>query len=356
MIKGRLVFDKISKKGGAALFFDEVSSYWLTGFHSTDGVVIVDREKTMLCVDSRYSEAAGIEKAAGSLPEDVEVVRLENSVIDAIKQYAKAKTLVFDSSAVTVARLETLREKLPEFEFVPENNICGEFRMVKSADELEKIKAAQSITDAAFGYILGFIKEGVTEREIAAELEYFVKKNGGDGMAFDTIAVSGANSSLPHGVPTGREIIKNSFITMDFGAKYKGYCSDMTRTVVFGRADEEMKFIYNTVLEAQKTALNAAAGNMIGKDIDKAARDIITNAGYGINFGHSLGHSLGIEIHEPPNFSPKYDKTVPYGAVMTVEPGIYIEGKYGVRIEDMVYLTDRGNENLTKSPKELIEL
>jgi Xaa-Pro aminopeptidase len=356
MIKGRLVYNKIKAKADGAIFFDEVSSYWLTGFHSTDGVVIVDKTKTLLCVDSRYVEAARIAKANGELYGDVEVKLLENGVFDAIKAYFKGQTLAFDSSFVTVARLELLKEKLEGFDFVPLNNICGEFRMVKSADELEKIKAAQAITDAAFSHILGFIKEGVREREIAAELEYFVKKNGGDGMAFDTIAVSGSNSSLPHGVPGDRVIVKNSFITMDFGAKYKGYCSDMTRTVVFGKADDEMKFIYNTVLDAQLAAIKAAKGNVIGKDIDKVARDIISAAGYGPNFGHSLGHSLGIEIHESPNFSPKFDNSIPSGAVMTVEPGIYLEGKYGVRIEDMVYLTDEGNVDLTNSPKELIEI
>ncbi|MDD4124949.1 MAG: aminopeptidase P family protein [Eubacteriales bacterium] len=356
MIKGRQVFNKISVKGGAAVFFDEVSSYWLTGFYSTDGVVIVDGAATKLCVDSRYVEAARKAKAEGRLADDTEVIPLDKGVIDAMETRINAKTVVFDSSAVTVARLETLKEKLPEFEFVPENNICGEFRMIKTPDELEKIKTAQSITDAAFGYILSYIKEDVTEREIAAELEYFVKKHGADGMAFDTIAVTGSNSSLPHGVPGDGKIVKNSFITMDFGAKYRGYCSDMTRTVVFGKADDEMKNIYATVLKAQVAGIAAAKGNVVGKDIDAVSRDIITEAGYGGNFGHSLGHSLGIEIHEPPNFSPKYDRIIPSGAVMTIEPGIYIEGKYGVRIEDMVYLNDSGCEDLTHSPKNLIEL
>jgi Xaa-Pro aminopeptidase len=356
MIKGRQVYGKISAKGSAAVFFDEVSSYWLTGFYSTDGVVIVDGESTKLCVDSRYVEAARMAQVEGRLSEDVEVVLLDKGVLGAIEQQIAAGTIVFDSSAVTVARLELLKEKLAGYAFIPENNICGEFRMIKSPDEIDKIKAAQSITDAAFTYILSFIKEGVTERDIAAELEYFVKKHGGDGMAFDTIAVTGSNSSLPHGVPGERKIVKNSFITMDFGAKYRGYCSDMTRTVVFGKADDEMKKIYATVQEAQAAGIAAAKGNVIGKDIDAVARDIITKAGYGSNFGHSLGHSLGIEIHEAPNFSPKYDRTVPSGAVMTVEPGIYIEGKYGVRIEDMVCLNETGCEDLTHSPKNLIEL
>ncbi len=356
MVKGRQVYEKISKRANAAVFFDEVSSYWLTGFYSTDGVVIIGAEAAKLCVDSRYAEAARKAKAQGLLSEDVEVITLDKGVIEAIKTHAKEGELVFDSSAVTVARLETLKEKLPGYNFVPENNICGEFRMIKSPDELEKIKTAQSITDAAFSHILGLIKEGVTEREIAAELEYFIKKHGGDGMAFDTIAVSGANSSLPHGVPGDVKITKNSFITMDFGAKYRGYCSDMTRTVVFGKADAEMKKVYATVLEAQEAGVAAARGNVSGKAIDAVARDIITKAGYGECFGHSLGHSLGIEIHEAPSFSPKYENAVPSGAVMTVEPGIYIEGKYGVRIEDMVYLTDEGCQNLTHSPKNLIEL
>ena len=356
MTKGRQVYSKIASLGDEAIFFDEVSMYWLTGFYSTDGVVIVDKDATKLCVDSRYIEAANMAKKNGSAYDDVEVILLDEGIYAAMQKNIKGKKVVFDSGFVTVARLDSLKNKFAEFEFVAVNDICGEFRMIKSPDEIEKIKTAQSITDAAFTHILGFIKAGVTEREIAAELEYFVKRNGGDNMAFDTIAVSGSNSSLPHGVPSDREIVRNSFITMDFGAKYHGYCSDMTRTVVFGKADDEMKFVYDTVLKAQLMSIGGVKAGMKGSDCHAIAANVISGAGYGKNFGHGLGHSLGIEIHESPRFSPKYDAPIPVDSVMTVEPGIYLEGKYGVRIEDMVLMTSEGCIGLTKSPKELIEL
>ena len=356
MTKGRQVYSKIASHGGAAVFFDEVSSYWLTGFYSTDGVVIVDADSTKLCVDSRYIEAANMAKANGNAYDDVEVILLDEGVYSAMKNLIKSDKVVFDSSFVTVSRLEKLKEKFPGTEFAAMDDICGEFRMIKSPDEIEKIKTAQSITDAAFTHILTFIKEGVTEREIAAELEYFVKRNGGDNMAFDTIAVSGSNSSLPHGVPSDRKIVKNSFITMDFGAKYHGYCSDMTRTVVFGKADDEMRHVYETVLKAQLKSIGGVKAGMPGSDCHAIAAKVIADAGYGKNFGHGLGHSLGIEIHESPRFSPKYDALIPVDSVMTVEPGIYLEGKYGVRIEDMVLMTEEGCVGLTHSPKELIEL
>ena len=192
--------------------------------------------------------------------------------------------------------------------------------------------------------------------DVAAELEYFMKKKGAQCPAFETIAVSGKKSSMPHGVPESIVLTENSFLTMDFGAKYNGYCSDMTRTVVLGKADDEMKRVYNTVLEAQLAGIAAAHGGALGKDVDKAARDIIDNAGYKGLFGHSLGHSLGIEIHENPRFAPKFDKECPVQSIITVEPGIYIPGKYGVRIEDMVLLGKDGCRDLTHSPKQLIEI
>ena len=356
MTKGRNVYEKIRPVADAALFFDDVCMYWATGFYSTDGVVIVDREATKLCVDSRYYEAACNAKESGALFDDVEVILLDKGVVDAVKTHAKGETYAVDSELVTVARLERLKKAFEGKTVVTQENICKDLRMIKSPDELEKIKTAQAITDAAFGHITRFIRKGLTEKRIAAELEFFVKSNGGDNMSFDTICVSGPNSSLPHGVPGDVEICENSFLTMDFGVKYKGYCSDVTRTVVLGKATDEMKHVYGTVLEAQLAGIAAAKGGINGSAIDAAARDIIKAAGYGRYFGHGLGHSVGIEIHEDPRFSPKYEKNVPAGSLMTVEPGIYLPGRFGVRIEDMVYVTENGCEVLTNSPKNLIEL
>ena len=203
---------------------------------------------------------------------------------------------------------------------------------------------------------MDFISCDKTERDVALELEYFMRRAGAHGIAFDTIAVSGNNSSLPHGTPSDTLLQKDSFLTMDFGAKFNGYCADMTRTVVLGRANEEMKKVYNTVLCAQTYALNKIRAGVLGSQVDKSARDFIYAQGFDGCFGHSTGHGLGIDVHEMPSFSPSYNKKIEKGSVLSVEPGIYIEGKFGVRIEDIVYVTDEGCTNLTKSSKELIEI
>lgn len=218
--------------------------------------------------------------------------------------------------------------------------------------------AAQELTDAAFSHILTYLRRGVREIDVALELELFMRKNGADGLAFHTIAVSGAASALPHGVPRAREL-EQGFLTMDFGARFGGYCSDMTRTVVIGKADDEMKRLYETVLAAQRAALAAAKGGIGCRALDKAARDIIENAGYKGCFGHSLGHGVGLDIHESPRLAPSAaeDAVLCAGHVVTVEPGIYIEGKYGCRIEDMIAVNADGSiRNFTKSTKELLEI
>ena len=238
------------------------------------------------------------------------------------------------------------------------SEILKELRAVKTDEELRRITEAQRITDAAFLHILEFISPERTEKEVALELEFFMRKSGAEGVAFDTIAVSGASSSLPHGIPSDRKL-QGGFLTMDFGAKYMGYCSDMTRTVVIGKADEEMKLVYETVLKAQTAALNGIHGGMSCRDADALARDVIREAGYGASFGHSLGHGVGMFIHEFPNLSPRAaeSSTLKTGHVVTVEPGIYLEGRFGCRIEDMIaILSDGSVHNFTKSPKELIEL
>ncbi len=355
MTNGRKVFEKIKEQADCAVFFGETDQLWLTGFFTTDGIVVVDSEKTLLVTDSRYFEAAELKKQAGELQADVEVALLDNGIYAAFEKYVGCRKTAYDSEHMTVALLERLKSRFKN-EFVGIPAITTEFRAIKSEFEIKAIEKAQDITDAAFDHILGFIKPGLTETDIAAELEYFMKKMGSECPAFETIAVSGKKSSMPHGVPAKIELTMNSFITMDFGAKYNGYCSDMTRTVVLGKADDEMKHVYDTVLKAQLAGIEAAHGGAVGRDVDKAARDIIDNAGYKGLFGHSLGHSLGIEIHENPRFAPKADTICPEGSIITVEPGIYIPGKYGVRIEDMVLLTKDGCRDLTHSPKQLIEL
>jgi Xaa-Pro aminopeptidase len=227
-------------------------------------------------------------------------------------------------------------------------------REIKTEDEVLKMEKAQELTDKAFAHILTMLSPSMTENDVASELEYFMRKNGAEDKSFETIAVSGEKSSLPHGVP-GNIRLKKGFLTMDFGATVDGYHSDMTRTVSIGKADAEMKKLYNTVLKAQLSALEYLKAGVNTKDADWVAREIIYKDYKGY-FGHSLGHSVGLEVHEMPALSPNYNAILVPGNVVTVEPGIYIPGKYGVRIEDMVLICENGIKNFTKSPKELIEI
>lgn len=359
-MNGRKVFCDIKQAGfDCALFFDEISSFYLSDFHTTDGAVVVSESETISFADARYFEAFDNARKANLLSSDVVPCLFKKSIFDTVFEYfvsIGAKRVCLDPKLITVHQLNVLKEKCKEIEFGFLSDVCLKHRRVKTAQEVEKIKKAQSITDKAFSHILGFISEERTETEIAAELEYFMRKNGANGLAFETIAVSGRNSSLPHGEPTNARLTKNSFLTMDYGAKFGGYCSDMTRTVVLGKADEEMKRIYEIVLTAQNEAMKFIKAGVTCKDADKAARDVIFDAGYGEYFSHSLGHSLGLEVHELPAASPRSEETLVSGNIVTVEPGIYIPGKYGVRIENMVLVTESGCENLTESARALLEL
>ncbi len=359
-MNGRKVYNKISSLGyQAAVFFDEVNMYYISGFFSTDGFLLVTENETALVIDSRYYEAAARAKKDGSIFDDVKLYLLDKSTFHILGEMLDKNGITkvcFDSTRTTVARSKALTEFYSSVGFEGVDDICGEFRRVKTEREVENIRAAQRITDKAFQQVLNFIRVGVTEKEVAAELEYAMRKNGAEGFAFETIAVSGVNSSLPHGVPSDMPLTENAFITMDFGARYNGYCSDMTRTVVLGKADDKTKHIYETVLQAQKLGIAAAKAGVDGASVDAAARDYINAQGYEGKFGHSLGHSLGLEIHESPRFSTRSTDIFVPGNIMTVEPGIYIEGFGGCRIEDMVLITENGCENLTNSPKQLIEL
>ena len=359
-MNGRRIFADIKAKGfDCAVFFDEISQQYLSDFYTTDGVVIVSATETALITDGRYIEAAEAEKAKGRLSDDVNVYLFKKGLLADVNEYLSslnAKRVCVDPALITVKQLEDLKAACPDAEFGYLADVCLNYRRVKTQAEVEKIKAAQSITDKAYSHILGFINKNRTEIEIAAELEYFMRKNGAEGLAFETISVSGSNSSLPHGVPTQSRVTENSFLTMDYGAKLGGYCSDMTRTVVVGKADKEMKKIYNTVLTAQAEAMKFIKAGVSCFDADKVARDVIADAGYGQYFTHSLGHSLGLEVHEAPACSPRSKDILVAGNIVTVEPGIYIPGKYGVRIENMVLVTENGCENLTNSDNSLVEI
>lgn len=309
-------------------------------------------DKAVLFVDFRY-----FEKAKKTV-QNMEVVLASNffANIKELLETENIKKVLLETDFVNLDSFERMKNVFEGIEVSTDNSLSqtiNSLRQIKSAEEIECIKKSQEITDNAFTHILNFIKEGFTEREIALELEFFMRKTGGEGVAFDTIAVSGKNSSLPHGVPTDKPLEAGDFLTMDFGAVYNGYCSDMTRTVAIGYVTDEQQKVYDTVLNAQLSALKEIAPNKVCKEIDKIARDIINKEFEGC-FGHGLGHSVGLEIHENPALNTRDETLLKAGIIMTVEPGIYLPDKFGVRIEDMVLITDTSHENLTKSPKELI--
>ena len=228
--------------------------------------------------------------------------------------------------------------------------------MVKDAKEVETLIAAQRIAEGAFKEVLDFIRAGRTEQEIAAYLQYQMLLRGAERMSFYPIVVSGANSSMPHGVPTAKPVADGDFITMDFGCVYQGYCSDMTRTVAVGHVTEEMETVYRTVLSAQQAGIAVARAGVTGREVDGAGRKLIADAGYGACFGHSFGHGVGVEVHEGPNASPRWEKPLPAGAVISAEPGIYLPGRFGVRIEDVIVITEDGCRDIMLTPKELLIL
>lgn len=356
MINTRIsALGEILNENEAAIISSDINRRYFTGFNSSAGTVIITKKRAVLLIDFRYYEKARktVKELSVILSE-----RLYVQIAEILKQ-ENIKTLLIEADNTTLSGLERIKKALPDFKIRTDQALSEKIealRQIKSGGEIESIKKAQSITDKAFAHILNFIREGKTEKEIALELEFFMRKNGSEGVAFDTIAVSGKNSSLPHGVPTDKPLENGDFLTMDFGAVWNGYCSDMTRTVAIGSITDEQQRVYETVLKAQSAALNEIAPDKVCRNIDKAARDLINNHGYEGCFGHGLGHSVGLEIHESPAFNTRDDTKLTTGMIMTVEPGIYLENKFGVRIEDMVLITQTGFENLTKSPKELIIL
>ncbi len=343
------------KNKTARLIITPQNRYYLTGFSSSLGYLFIVDKRKILYVDGRYIEAAknGVSQgvdvrllttfsaAAKEVVQDYAISEIECEIDITVRQKMMIDKALCDISLKASAEMN--------------ESLLAE-RAVKSQSEIENIISAQRIAEMAFSNILDFIHAGVTERDIALRLEYDMRRLGAEGVSFETIAVSGANSSKPHGVPTDKPIENGDFITMDFGALYGGYCSDMTRTVAVGYADDEMQMVYETVLSAQLSGIAKIAPSVAASEVDAAARSVIEKAGYGEYFTHSLGHGVGIDIHEKPNLSPKSDEILQCGNVVTCEPGIYMPEKFGVRIEDMLFVTENGCENITKSEKMLIIL
>ena len=345
----------MASDAGAILVTSEVNQAWVSDFKFTDGYVLVTRETAHVITDFRYTEAA---EAALSSDFKISAPKSMYSEIASILKSEGIDSIMYEEETLSVAAFEALQENLGIKYFIGSaSKLIDGLREYKDESELKMMAKAQDIADAAFAHILKIMTPEMTEIDVALELEFFMKKNGATSTSFSTIAVSGSASSLPHGVPRNVKLQKG-FFTMDFGALYKGYCSDMTRTVVLGKADPDMKKLYDTVLKAQLAGVENARAGMSCRGLDKIARDIIYEAGYEGCFGHGLGHGVGRYIHEAPrvSFAAPEDRVLEVGQVITCEPGIYIAGKYGCRIEDMLAITDDGCLNFAHSPKELIEL
>jgi len=337
----------------AMLVTSEPGEFYAIGFHG-EGAVVVGKQETRYFTDSRYIEAAEHQVTGAKITMTTRTVSQKAMVIQAVEEMGIRK-LGIEEGYMTVQDYQSY-EKALSCQLVPAQQLLTDLRAVKDGEEREALIHAQRISEKAFEEILKFIRPGMTEKEIAARLVYDMLRFGAEKMSFDPIVVSGPNGSLPHGIPSDKKVQEGEFITMDFGCKYQGYCSDMTRTVALGEPSEEMKKVYYTVLEAQKAGIAAAKAGVRGCDIHNAAAKVIEDAGYGEYFGHGFGHSVGIEIHESPNANHSNQDPMPEGVAVSAEPGIYLPGKFGVRIEDVIILTQDGCEDITLAPKELIVL
>ncbi|MFB9761890.1 Xaa-Pro dipeptidase [Ectobacillus funiculus] len=325
---------------------------YMTRFTGTAGVVLLSAERALFITDFRYVEQAQ-KQAVG-----YEIVQHTGPITEEVAKRAKElgiTKLGFEQDTLTYSEYRMYGDKT-EAELVPVSGLVEKLRLIKTDAEIKILKEAAQIADAAFTHILSFIRPGVSELAVSNELEFFMRKQGAAASSFDIIVASGHRSALPHGVASEKLIETGEFVTLDFGAYYKGYCSDITRTIAVGEPSQDLKDIYDVVLEAQLRGLDGIRAGVTGKEADALTRDYITEKGYGQYFGHSTGHGIGLEIHEGPGLSIRSDTVLEPGMAVTVEPGIYIAGLGGVRIEDDVIVTKEGNEILTHSPKELIIL
>lgn len=344
----------LGQEADGLLLTSRYSRYYGSRCDIAEGVAIVSKKGCRYFTDSRYIEAA----QKGIQGFDVVIADRDNPYTKLLNQAVEAfgiTALGYEEAYLTAEEFDRYTRKL-NAKLIPMHNQISSFRRVKEDWELANMRKAQEITDKAFSQVCARMKAGMSEKELQAELIYCLYKNGGEGLSFDPIVVSGPNTSLPHGVATDRVIREGDFVTMDFGVLYNGYCSDMTRTVAIGYVTDEMEKVYNTVLQAQLAGIAASRAGVKSTEVDAAARQVIEAAGYGNCFGHSYGHGLGLEVHEAPGCSPSGETVMERGMVCSAEPGIYLPGKFGVRIEDVVIFGDNGCENITKSPKNLIIL
>lgn len=339
----------------AVLVQNPLNVGYLSGFTGSTAVLLVTPDRQVFITDSRYAVQSARECEGWELA----LTGGSGTYPDKIAEQIQAlglRQMAVEADFVTVAGLEGLQKKLEGVELKPSAELVTPLRRVKDAEEIRILRAACEIADRAFQYALTLLRPGVSERDVALDLDYWMAKNGADREGFETIVVSGPNSALPHGRPSGKPLERGDFVTLDFGVRVSGYTSDITRTVVLGPASEKQREVYQVVLEAEQAAVAALRPGVEGKAVDQIARDHITAKGYGQYFGHGLGHGIGRHVHDHPCLAQTSTLTLEAGIVTTVEPGIYIEGWGGVRIEDDVLVTDSGPEVLTHAPRELIEL
>ncbi len=335
----------------AILIFNPENRQYVSGFTGSAGYVLISENVQLFMTDFRYIGQAQKETDGYEI---VEISR-DNPVTDILKDY-DFKTLGIEDDYITYEQFLNFDEKLENSKLVPLKRALVELRSVKSLEEVDKIQKAAAIADKAYEHIIRKIQPGIREIDIALDLEYFMKNLGASKVSFDTIVASGYRSALPHGVASEKTLEKGDMVTIDFGCVYQGYCSDMTRSFVLGQASEKQREIYDTVLQAQVTALEAVKPGKTGKELDESAREIIKNKGYGKYFGHGLGHGVGLEVHELPHVNQLGEKPMEPGMVITIEPGVYIPEFGGVRIEDLLVVTKDGFKVLSNTPKELIEI
>ena len=337
------------------MILDPVNVGYLTGFTGSTAAFLVTADRAAFLTDPRYTAQAatqcrGFELATtdGSGGYDPAIAKVAGQL--------GITSLAVESDFVTLTRFQQLEKAMPAISLQPTAELVGPLRQIKDAEEIAAIREACALVDRGFSYLLTAIRPGLTEREVAADLEYFLKRSGSEKEAFDTIVASGPNSALPHARPGNRALEPGDFITFDFGARVRGYASDLTRTVVLGTATGRQRELYEIVREALAAGTAAIRAGAGGKEVDAAARDQIQARGYGEHFGHGLGHGLGRVVHDHVAFSQRSQLVLAPGMVLTVEPGIYLDGWGGVRIEDDVLVTETGCEVLTTAPRELVEV
>ncbi len=327
---------------------------YVTGFSGSSGAALVLRDEVVLVTDFRYIEQAAME-APGCRVERHGPNEM-NGVIAEVARGAGVRNLGFEGDSISWDAHRKLEEALAGVRLVPVEGACERLRMVKDEAEQELIRRAEAVGDLAFSHILEVIRPGMTEADVAVELEWFMRKHGAEKAAFDTIVASGPRGAMPHASASQKRLARGELVVIDFGAVVEGYCGDCTRTVSLGRASAEARKVYDTVLRAQLAALDALAAGVKGEDVHAVAHGVIAGAGYGDMFGHGLGHGVGLAVHEDPRLAPSSRTELACGMTVTVEPGIYLPGVMGVRIEDVVVVAADGARNLTRSPKELLEL